>query len=100
MSHSIKQDALQRKAQQAFREEERARHRVLEEEERHADMVAKTRHLRELRLAREAAERKASEAAAKAKRIEWGLDAPDTWDAKSIEAVNRVLRRTREQRGK
>jgi len=100
VSHSIKQDALQRKVQQAFREEERARHRVLEEEERHADMVAKTRHLRELRLAREAAERKASEAAAKAKRIEWGLDAPDTWDAKSIEAVNRALRRTREQRGK
>jgi hypothetical protein len=29
----------------------------------------------------------------------FGLDAPDTWDAKSIEAVNRALRRMREQPG-
>ena len=63
-------------------------------------MVAKTNHLCKLRLAREAAEQKASEAAAKTKRIEWGLDAPDTWDAKSVEAINRALRRTRERRGK
>ena len=59
------------------------------------ELVARTNQLREFRLAREAAERKASEAAAKAKRIKWGLDAPDTWDAKSIEAVNRALRRSR-----